>query len=159
MAAKAQEQERLAAQKSERARRGRRRTGQLENSENMPPTQQAVDPATGRLTHFKRVQLPATEFQRACAAWRRVYYHQMAGAFLEPVDWRAANLPSYPDVVKEPMDLGTIGARIAAGQLVRPSVRPSVRACVRASVRACVRACARARVCRPTHAVSSSTDP
>ena len=30
-----------------------------------------------------------------------------AKSFSEPVDWKALGLPSYPLVVKEPMDLGT----------------------------------------------------
>ena len=32
-------------------------------------------------------------------------------AFMEPVDWKALQLPDYPEVVKFPMDLGTIRVR------------------------------------------------
>ena len=30
------------------------------------------------------------------------------GPFLEPVDWKAWNLPDYPLIIKRPMDLGQI---------------------------------------------------
>ena len=83
-----------------------------------PATRTEVDPDSGERTVHRRVQLPATEFQRACAAWHRAYTHHLAGSFLTPVDWRAAGLPDYPKVVKEPMDLGTIGKRIQTGSLV-----------------------------------------
>eukprot|EP00656_Telonema_subtile_P002917 TRINITY_DN1133_c0_g1_i3.p1 TRINITY_DN1133_c0_g1~~TRINITY_DN1133_c0_g1_i3.p1 ORF type:complete len:248 (+),score=56.46 TRINITY_DN1133_c0_g1_i3:586-1329(+) len=32
--------------------------------------------------------------------------------FLAPVDWRAMNLPDYPQIVKEPMDLFTVGQKL-----------------------------------------------
>ena len=31
-----------------------------------------------------------------------------AGAFLEPVDWKTLGLTDYPQIIKHPMDLGTI---------------------------------------------------
>ena len=31
-----------------------------------------------------------------------------AGPFLAPVDWRALKLPTYPKMIKTPMDLGTV---------------------------------------------------
>merc|ERR1711998_479333 len=31
----------------------------------------------------------------------------MAAAFLVPVDWRGLGIPTYPQVIKQPMDLGT----------------------------------------------------
>ncbi|KAF7846427.1 hypothetical protein BT93_L4386 [Corymbia citriodora subsp. variegata] len=36
-------------------------------------------------------------------------------AFRLPVDYRALNIPSYPDIVKQPMDLGTIDNRLKQG--------------------------------------------
>ena len=35
-----------------------------------------------------------------------------AEAFLEPVDWKALGLHDYPDLIKQPMDLGTIKDRL-----------------------------------------------
>lgn len=34
--------------------------------------------------------------------------HKYSGPFLEPVDPYALNIPDYFDIIKEPMDLGTI---------------------------------------------------
>ena len=34
-----------------------------------------------------------------------------APAFNEPVDWQALGLDTYPDIVKNPMDLGTVLVR------------------------------------------------
>ncbi|KAI9228113.1 MAG: Bromodomain-containing protein, partial [Piptocephalis tieghemiana] len=32
--------------------------------------------------------------------------------FINPVDWKRLQIPHYPEVVKEPMDLGTVGQRV-----------------------------------------------
>ena len=65
-----------------------------------------------------QVKLPASEFHRCCAAWHRTCNHPMATPFLEPVDWKAQNLPIYPKVIKDPMDLGTIGKMLKRGKVV-----------------------------------------
>lgn len=36
--------------------------------------------------------------------------------FLEPVDWKALNLPHYPTIIKHPMDLGTIKTKLERGE-------------------------------------------
>merc|ERR1711991_168203 len=38
-----------------------------------------------------------------------------AEAFLYPVDWKALNLPDYPQIIKQPMDLGTIESNLKRG--------------------------------------------
>ena len=35
--------------------------------------------------------------------------------FLHPVDWRTLNIPDYPTIVKDPMDLGTIEGKLSNG--------------------------------------------
>jgi len=35
--------------------------------------------------------------------------------FLEPVDWEALGLPEYPQIIKEPMDCGTMKKKLEAG--------------------------------------------
>ncbi|KAI8873704.1 Bromodomain-containing protein, partial [Ramicandelaber brevisporus] len=39
---------------------------------------------------------------------RRLKKHNCAAPFLEPVDIVAFNIPNYPDIIKHPMDLGTL---------------------------------------------------
>jgi hypothetical protein len=39
-----------------------------------------------------------------------------AGPFLEPVDWRGLELFDYPDIVKNPMDLGTVKRKLERQQ-------------------------------------------
>ena len=39
-----------------------------------------------------------------------------AGAFLVPVDWKALKLPTYPKIVKHPMDLGTVQSKLEASR-------------------------------------------
>ena len=36
--------------------------------------------------------------------------------FLEPVDWKGLGLRDYPQVIKNPMDLGTIGTKLSSNQ-------------------------------------------
>ena len=36
-----------------------------------------------------------------------------AAVFMDPVDWKALELPDYPMIVKKPMDLGTIEKKLA----------------------------------------------
>jgi len=38
-----------------------------------------------------------------------------AEAFTAPVDWEELELKDYPDVIKKPMDLGTLRANLKAG--------------------------------------------
>lgn len=44
-----------------------------------------------------------------------------AGAFLEPVDWRALDLPLYPQLIKRPMDLNTLKTKVLTGEVTTPS--------------------------------------
>ena len=46
---------------------------------------------------------------------RQLMQHKWAFPFNKPVDHVALNLPTYPDIVKNPMDLGTVEARIKKG--------------------------------------------
>merc|ERR1719163_1190456 len=38
-----------------------------------------------------------------------------AAAFLEPVDWKGLGLRDYPQIIKNPMDLGTIETKLSRG--------------------------------------------
>ena len=45
--------------------------------------------------------------------------HKAAKLFLEPVDWKAEDLPDYLEHVKEPMDLGTVQKRLSSSHYNR----------------------------------------
>lgn len=45
----------------------------------------------------------------------------LAAAFLEPVNWVALDLPTYPTIVKHPMDLSTVKDRLLTGQISTPN--------------------------------------
>lgn len=45
----------------------------------------------------------------------------IAGAFLDPVDWRALDLPLYPQLIKRPMDLNTVKSKLLSGEIATPS--------------------------------------
>eukprot|EP00467_Chlorarachnion_reptans_P020095 CAMPEP_0114517836 /NCGR_PEP_ID=MMETSP0109-20121206/18115_1 /TAXON_ID=29199 /ORGANISM="Chlorarachnion reptans, Strain CCCM449" /LENGTH=344 /DNA_ID=CAMNT_0001698401 /DNA_START=14 /DNA_END=1048 /DNA_ORIENTATION=- len=42
--------------------------------------------------------------------------NQDASVFLQPVDWEAAGLDDYPEIVKHPMDLGTVTTKLKEGK-------------------------------------------
>jgi hypothetical protein len=46
---------------------------------------------------------------------RTITLHGSARYFLEPVPWAEMNLPAYPDVVKHPMDFGTVSRKLMNG--------------------------------------------
>jgi hypothetical protein len=47
--------------------------------------------------------------------------HESAAPFLDPVDPVALNIPDYPEIVKEPMDLGTVRQKLADREYSTPS--------------------------------------
>jgi len=57
---------------------------------------------------------------QACTKALKLIMKQPAAAvFLEPVDWKALKLPTYPKVVKKPMDLGTVQQKLEAGKYAK----------------------------------------
>jgi hypothetical protein len=40
--------------------------------------------------------------------------------FLEPVDWKGLGLTDYPQIVKHPMDLGTVASKLSGGEYENP---------------------------------------
>jgi len=52
-----------------------------------------------------------------CKDWlKTLKKHKDAYMFLEPVNWKALNIPDYPTIIKRPMDLGTVSKRLESGQ-------------------------------------------
>ena len=61
------------------------------------------------------------EHMRKCLGLLRDLQRQPQGAwFAAPVDWRALNLPDYPDVVKRPMDFATVKNNVETGLVETP---------------------------------------
>ncbi|CAG9318618.1 unnamed protein product [Blepharisma stoltei] len=52
--------------------------------------------------------LTAEDELKACQMISLLELHDESEDFLEPVDWKFLNLPDYPFVIKNPIDLGTI---------------------------------------------------
>jgi len=46
---------------------------------------------------------------------KQLMAHKYAWPFNSPVDWEALNLPDYPDIIKHPMDLGTVKLQMEGG--------------------------------------------
>jgi hypothetical protein len=63
----------------------------------------------------------APDLHAACAQLHAdLSRHALAWPFLEPVDPVALNVPTYFDVITHPMDLGTMGAKLNAGEYRDP---------------------------------------
>jgi len=55
----------------------------------------------------------ADRLQKQCHAMlKALQKNPLAYPFLQPVDWKALQLPTYPKIVKRPMDLGTVEQRL-----------------------------------------------
>ncbi|ETO28969.1 hypothetical protein RFI_08155 [Reticulomyxa filosa] len=55
---------------------------------------------------------PADELAQCGEILKDLQSKPEAEPFLEPVDWRALKLPDYPQIIKNPMDLGTIASKL-----------------------------------------------
>ena len=60
--------------------------------------------------------MPPDELSACKAALKDISKHKDAGAFLDPVDWKALDIPDYPTIIKRPMDLGTVMQRLQANE-------------------------------------------
>mmetsp|Transcript_6846 Transcript_6846/g.14981 ORF Transcript_6846/g.14981 Transcript_6846/m.14981 type:complete len:335 (-) Transcript_6846:1412-2416(-) len=59
----------------------------------------------------------AERLQKQCASVLKAMQRAPAAvAFLSPVDWKALKLPSYPKIIKQPMDLGTVENKLMGGK-------------------------------------------
>ena len=55
--------------------------------------------------------------QKACSnLLKAMLRNPNCGPFLEPVDWKALELPMYPKLIKKPMDLGTIEKKLQSNK-------------------------------------------
>lgn len=58
------------------------------------------------------ILLDDTMHKKADAVLKNISKRQQAQVFLTPVDWKTLNLPDYPKLIKQPMDLGTIQSNL-----------------------------------------------
>ena len=61
-------------------------------------------------------QMTELQHKRLQEGMRNLKKGKHAPAFLKPVDPQALNLPTYPDIIKNPMDLGTMEAKLKANE-------------------------------------------
>ena len=61
-------------------------------------------------------QLSKDQIQSALNLLETVSADPNAQPFLEPVDWQELDLLDYPKIVKNPMDLGTVKAKLLKGE-------------------------------------------
>ena len=59
----------------------------------------------------------SVQMRAARSALEATMAHQYAGPFLEPVDPEALGIPTYFDIIKRPMDLGTVHAQLVGGEI------------------------------------------
>ncbi|OMJ18936.1 SWR1 complex bromodomain subunit bdf1 [Smittium culicis] len=62
-----------------------------------------------------KTQMPKDQLRYCQAMIRSLKKHGDAGPFLKPVDIVLLNIPDYPSVVKEPMDLSTVESKLKEG--------------------------------------------
>ncbi|OMJ13707.1 SWR1 complex bromodomain subunit bdf1 [Smittium culicis] len=62
-----------------------------------------------------KTQMPKDQLRYCQAMIRSLKKHGDAGPFLKPVDIVLLNIPDYPNVVKEPMDLSTVESKLKEG--------------------------------------------
>lgn len=60
--------------------------------------------------------LAPDELSACKAALKEIRKHKDATPFLDPVDWKALDIPDYPTIIKRPMDLGTVMQRLEANE-------------------------------------------
>lgn len=65
----------------------------------------------------KKIPVKLDETMTQCLGILKVLQgKQEAGPFLEPVDWELYGLTDYPEIIKTPMDLGTIQDKLESGK-------------------------------------------
>ncbi|KAI3409010.1 uncharacterized protein J3R85_019887 [Psidium guajava] len=80
--------------------------------------------ATGKFESVKQPSAPraanATLMKDCETLLNRLMSHQYGWVFNKPVDVKALNIPDYLDVIKHPMDLGTIKGKMKSGAYSSP---------------------------------------
>lgn len=64
------------------------------------------------------IQIDDSLLKKCMAMLSGISKRNIASVFLEPVRWKELNLPDYPKIVRNPMDLGTIQERLSSHKYV-----------------------------------------
>ena len=67
--------------------------------------------STKKTKKSQAIELSA-DMEECLSILQQLMQKEEAAAFNEPVDWEGLGLPDYPDIVKHPMDLGTVLVRV-----------------------------------------------
>jgi len=70
--------------------------------------------STKKTKKSQAIELSA-DMEECLSILQQLMQKEEAAAFNEPVDWEALGLPDYPDIVKHPMDLGTVLNKLEGG--------------------------------------------
>ncbi|KAI9228114.1 MAG: Bromodomain-containing protein, partial [Piptocephalis tieghemiana] len=79
------------------------------------PGEERVDEESASITHPPEREITPDELTKVLDTLRE---HPSASPFLVPVDPEALGIPTYRDVIKHPMDLGTMQAHLVSGQKI-----------------------------------------
>lgn len=86
--------------------------GGLDLEPELAPTMATMETAAVGMDEGERV--------RCALLHEKLTSHALAWPFLAPVDPVALNVPTYFDVISDPMDFGTMGKKLAAGAYGSP---------------------------------------
>jgi len=84
---------------------------------------QVAETKTGTVKSEKKrmlKELKKAEFDELRKLLDNFMEQEEVAPFLEPVDWETLGLPEYPEIIKEPMDLGTIKSKLSSGKYKEP---------------------------------------
>ncbi|KAK8450712.1 hypothetical protein SEVIR_6G078300v4 [Setaria viridis] len=90
-----------------------KRSNSVQSDRGAPPPVVAAPPVASTINY-------ATSFKQCGNLLKSLMSHAWAGPFLVPVDVVKLNIPDYFDIVKQPMDLGTIQKKMNAGMYSTP---------------------------------------
>ncbi|CAL5008748.1 unnamed protein product [Urochloa decumbens] len=90
-----------------------KRSNSVQSDRVVPPPLVAAPPVASSINY-------TTSFKQCGNLLKSLMSHVWAGPFLAPVDVVKLNIPDYFDIVKQPMDLGTVQKKMNAGMYSTP---------------------------------------
>lgn len=78
------------------------------------PTSNSIEQGETVDNQQPAIPISKEQWQWCSTTLKNLKKNKSAGPFLEPVDIVKFNIPHYPDIIKHPMDLGTVQAKVNA---------------------------------------------